>query len=80
MESNKDLPGLTGETFKIKINKESFVDPLVLKNMHRIEITSYPVEVYHQWYWRVLNILTFGFFFNRGWVYNAKVKSKDNNE
>lgn len=78
MKSNKDLPEKGIERFTVTLHREGFATFSEPETTHNLEVLSDPVEVYHQWYWRTLNILTFGFFFNRGWIYDVKIKSKDN--
>lgn len=72
-----DTPGKEGTLFYMIIDND-FDNAEVLNTKDiELQILSKPVEIYHQWYWKILNKLTFGRFFNEGFIYDVKIIEDD---
>lgn len=73
IENQESQPGINGESFKVTIKQEWINNPQVLKTPEvYLKVVTETKRVYYQWYWKLLNILTLGFFFNEGYTYTVK--------
>jgi hypothetical protein len=75
-----DKPGINGESFKILLNPNTFKKGEILVTAENVllEVISVPTVKYKRWYWKILNILSFGYFFNVSYTYDVKIKQDDN--
>ena len=64
----KEKVGINEEHFEL-IFQNNLYD--AYKEMHeqRLRILSVPKQIYNQWYYKILNFITFGKYFNSGWTY-----------
>lgn len=63
--------GTESTSFKIKLYK-AYITAFDSAEGESVGITSQVKEVYHEWYWKVLNKLTFGKYFNSGYKYKVE--------
>ena len=59
-----EKPGINGESFQLKLDRNWFAKPATSKPggfEYRVKILD---THYHQWYYRILNFLTFGRYYN----------------
>lgn len=62
-ETNKDVPGISGHTFKLNLNKNYFKNTIETPTYFEYTVKLIG-EKRHQWYWRVLHYLTFKKYFD----------------
>lgn len=70
MRNDENLPGKGGTQFKITLRSIDFKNHTMTDK--EFQITSEPTTKYNKWYWKVLNKLTFGLFFNQYYYYTIK--------
>ena len=70
--------GKKGYKFEMNFNEDWLEkDDIVQTNGNydgvEVIIVSTPTLYYKKWYWRILNFITFGFFFNVKYTYTVKI-------
>lgn len=79
MEEGYDLPGLGGETFKIKLdapfNQGDTVD--ISNDFVQLEVTGLVKHYNNKWYHKIVNKLTFGKFCNEYFVHEVKIAGNE---
>ena len=78
MENDQNLPGKEGIRFKVVLRSIDFGTHTMLDR--EFQVTSKSNVKYDKWYWKILNKLTFGLFFNKKYYYTIEEISdgKDN--
>ena len=67
--------GTNFTTFEVKMESNAFrTDDTVLTNGIECLITSEPIRYNYRWYHRLLNILTFGYYWNEKYTYTIETK------
>jgi hypothetical protein len=75
-----DTPGKEGTTFKLLLNPNAFKKNDIIESSEGVElkVLSTPTIRYNKWYWKILNWLTFKYFFNVDYTYTVKIIEDDN--
>lgn len=65
---------VTGTTFKLTFEEEYFKqnDTLVMSNIN-VVLTSGVKKVYGEWYHKIINKITLGYFCNLSYIYNVEI-------
>ena len=64
----EDRAGINQEHFEVTFQNNLYN---AYKEMHecRLKVLYEPKQIYNQWYYKILNFITFRKYFNSGWTY-----------
>lgn len=74
-----DTPGKEGTLFRLLLQPNIFKKNDIIDSYDgvKLRILSTPTTKYNKWYWKILNWLTFGYFFNVEYTYTVKIIEDD---
>ena len=69
--TDEDSPGVSGESFHIRLDKDWFVNNNILQETQEVIVVSEPKAI---WWQRILNKITFNIYKPTNFSYRVKLK------